>query len=186
MDEKKSRQSWLDAGLQALADSGPQGLRIMPIAAQLGVTKGSFYWHFKDLQEYELALLQEWEHNQTQHAIASVEKTGGDAHARLRNLFTGASGIASVDFALSRAMRTWSLTHESARLAQAAVDQKRLLYLARLLRDVGWSKGEAETLARWTYGALIGLARLDVPAMTPKQLALIVKTLTPDPADACA
>jgi AcrR family transcriptional regulator len=61
MEDKKNRLSWLNAGLQALTSQGPAGLRVMQIAKQMGVTKGSFYWHFKDLAEFQAAVLDEWE-----------------------------------------------------------------------------------------------------------------------------
>ncbi|WP_409567793.1 TetR family transcriptional regulator [Rugamonas sp. DEMB1] len=53
MDERLNRQAWIDAGLGKLAEDGPQSLKVMGIAQHLGVTKGSFYWHFADLQAYK-------------------------------------------------------------------------------------------------------------------------------------
>ena len=88
MNEKLGRQSWLDAGLARLATHGPHGLRIMTIAQQLGVTKGSFYWHFDDQAEYLAALLQEWEQSRTQLIIEHVEERGGTPVTKLRNLLT--------------------------------------------------------------------------------------------------
>jgi AcrR family transcriptional regulator len=176
MEEKKNRQSWLNAGLKALASEGPDGLRIMLIAEQLGVTKGSFYWHFKNLEEYQLAVLEEWEQSHTQEIIECVEHAGGDAQTKLRNLF---AGTISADFSLSRAIRSWSLTHPGVREVQQRVDQKRIDYVAKLLRGIGWSKEDAATLGRWGYCAFIGHATLNGPPVTEKQLNLILKTMLP-------
>lgn len=176
MEERKSRQSWLDAGLQALASEGPDGLRIMLIAEKLGVTKGSFYWHFKSLAQYQLALLEQWEHSHTEQIIEYVEQAGGEAYTKLYNLF-----LATVrsDFSLSQAIRSWSLANPSAREVQARVDQKRVEYAAKLLRAIGWSKEEALTLGRWGYCALIGHSALQGPPITDKQVKLILGTLIP-------
>lgn len=176
MEERKSRESWLNAGLQALASGGPDGLRIMLIAEKLGVTKGSFYWHFKNLDEYQQAVLKHWEHSHTEQIIEYVEHAGGDAQSKLRNLFML---TVSADFSLSRAIRSWSLANHSAREVQARVDQKRLAYVAELLRGIGWSKDDALTLGRWGYCALIGHSTLEGPALTEKQAGLILGTLIP-------
>ena len=176
MDDKLNRQRWLTAGLQALANEGPEGLRIMPIAEQLGVTKGSFYWHFKNLDEYQAALLEEWEKSYTQEAIHCLENDKADPASKLRIWITGA---AYADFKLDRAIRSWSLNNPAVREVRARVDQDRIDYLTKLLREVGWSKDEALTLAQWTYCAWVGYATLDGATTTEKQLRLILSILTP-------
>lgn len=176
MEERKNRQSWLDAGLRALAGEGVQGLRIMPIAEQLGVTKGSFYWHFKNLDEYQSALLEEWEQSHTQAAIECVEGLGGDAAVKLRHWITGSLGA---DFMLSRAIRSWSNTDQRVSTVQAQVDQKRIAYLAKLLRDIGWPKADALALGEWTYWAWIGYSTLEGARASEAQIALILSVLQP-------
>lgn len=176
MDQKKNRKNWLDAGLSALASEGQEGLRVMAIAQRLGVTKGSFYWHFKNLEDYQSALLETWEQGHTQDAIACVESMGGDAATKLRKWFIGS--IAS-DFTLARAMRSWSLNHRQACEIQARVDQKRIDYLDKLLRDVGWKKDQATTLGHWAYWAWVGYSTLEGPRITEQQADLILSVLQP-------
>ncbi len=176
MDDKQNRQSWLNAGLQTLASKGAEGLRVMLIAEQMGVTKGSFYWHFKDLEDFQTALLEEWERCHTQQAIEWVESIGGDAQTKLKNLFIGS---ASADFTLARAIRAWSLTHPKTQEIQMRVDEQRLAYLEQLLRGVGWSQNEATVLARWSYCAFIGYATLTGPNVNHEQLALVLSILVP-------
>lgn len=176
MDEKKNRQDWLLAGLQALSREGPNGLRIVPLALQLGVTKGSFYWHFENLKEYQLALIAEWERSYAQHAIETMERMEGDADTRLRNWMMGAAGS---DFSLARAIRNWSLNDENIRQAQERVDAQLMAYLAKLLRGIGWSEDEADTLAHWTYWAFVGYTTVAGPFIEPRQLNLILAVLKP-------
>ena len=60
----KSRLSpdkWLTAGFEALVASGPSALAAEPLARALGTTKGSFYWHFKDVPAFQDALLAAWQ-----------------------------------------------------------------------------------------------------------------------------
>jgi CubicO group peptidase (beta-lactamase class C family)/AcrR family transcriptional regulator len=56
-----SKTDWLKAARLALLHNGHDGVRVEPLARDLGVTKGSFYWHFKDRNDLLEALLKEWE-----------------------------------------------------------------------------------------------------------------------------
>jgi AcrR family transcriptional regulator len=176
MDKKLNRQGWLTAGLQALAESGPDGLKIMPIAGQLRVTKGSFYWHFENLDAYRQAVLAEWERHYTGDAIRSLEDHPLDARTKLHTWIVGA---AHADLRLERAIRAWSLHHPETGVVRQRVDTERIGYLCKLLRGVGWPDEEADTLARWAYGAWVGYATLDGPGFTDRQLGLIVERLLP-------
>jgi AcrR family transcriptional regulator len=175
MDKKLNRHRWLTAGLQTLANEGPEGLKIMPIAAQLGATKGSFYWHFKNLEDYQSALLEEWERCYTQEAIHFLENSPDDPKSKLRTWITGA---AYADTKLDRAIRSWSLHHPAAREARIRVDADRISYLVKLLHGVGWPKEDAQSLGEWTYCAWVGYATLDAAA-SEKQLKLVLSLLTP-------
>jgi AcrR family transcriptional regulator len=176
MDDKENRLSWLNAGLQALVAQGPEGLRVMQIAKQMGVTKGSFYWHFKDLAEFQTAVLDEWERCHTRQAIACVEAFGGDHATKLRNVFLGSAGD---NFPLARSVRAWSLINANAREVQTRVDQSRIDYLEQLLRGVGWADEDAVVLARWSYCAFIGYSTLEGPSVNVTQLELVLGILTP-------
>jgi AcrR family transcriptional regulator len=181
MEDKLSRDQWLSAGLQALAVEGAEGLRIMSIAQQLGVTKGSFYWHFENLDAYQSALLEEWEQRHTQQIIHYVEGKGGDALTKVRNLM---SVTVSADARLAQAIRSWANTNPKVKKALARVDQARLAYLVDLLSALGWPTDKAETLARWAYCALIGHFSLQGPPIVAEQIELILETLTPRPVNA--
>jgi AcrR family transcriptional regulator len=176
MNEKINQQNWLDAGLGTLAEHGPERVRIMPIAEELGVTKGSFYWHFKNLEEFHSALIAEWEHRDTMQAIEFVDSMPGDAQAKLQFWITGASGS---DFRLVKAIRAWSMSNPLIAEVQTRVDAKRIDFLKKLLREVGWPKDDAETLANWTYWAFIGFSTLPEPFVSNKQLKLILQVLRP-------
>lgn len=176
MDDKLNKQHWLDAGLQALAGGGPERLRIMPIAQQLGVTKGSFYWHFRNLDDYQTALLAEWELCHTQDVIAYVDGVGGSGLAKLRTLMTA---TVAADARLAQAIRRWASNHPKAREAQERVDQQRLRYVEGLLIAMGWPILEAQTLAHWLYCSLIGHFSLQGPPIGAAQIELVLRVVTP-------
>lgn len=176
MDEKLNRHRWLAAGLQALAESGPDGLRIMPIAAQLDVTKGSFYWHFKNLDDYRTAVLTEWERHYTGDPIHYLEHETLDAKEKLRVWVVGAT---LSDLRLERAVRAWSSHDAAVRAVCKRVDAERIAFLVKLLGDVGWADDEAGTLAQWGYCAWVGFATLGDMAYTDRQLGFILSVLMP-------
>jgi AcrR family transcriptional regulator len=86
------RSRWIEAGLEALATSGPDAVRIEPLAQALGVTKGGFYWQFDNRGALLEELLDTWEQTLVDEVIERVEAEGGDARRKLRHLFSLAGG----------------------------------------------------------------------------------------------
>src|SRR6266571_6104260 len=77
MDNRLSVSDWMRAARLALLHSGPDGVRVEPLARALGVTKGSFYWHFRDRADLLEALLVEWEEE-----TSLLTEALGQAHPR--------------------------------------------------------------------------------------------------------
>src|SRR6476659_6504897 len=84
---RTSRAAWVEAGLRALAEGGPDAVRVEALAESLGVTKGGFYGQFGDRNELLEAMLETWASAAVDEVIAEVEARGGDARTRLRRLF---------------------------------------------------------------------------------------------------
>lgn len=177
MDKKLNRQRWLTAGLQTLAQAGPEALRIMPIAERLQVTKGSFYWHFKNLEDYQAAVLEEWERHYTGDAIASLDHDRIEPREKLRTWILGAT---YADLRLERAVRSWALNNPIVDTVRRRVDAERIDFLVKLLCGVGWPQETAQTLGPWAYCAWLGYATLDEVKFTDRQLELILSRLMPD------
>lgn len=71
--EVLSREDWLLAGLRALASGGPEAIKAERLARGLGTTKGSFYWHFKDVPAFRAAMLDHWRNRALTSIIAEIE-----------------------------------------------------------------------------------------------------------------
>ena len=112
---RKTPQTWIAAGLKALPKHGPDGIRAETLARALGTTKGSFYWHFKDVPDFHAALLSAW----LEGAGKRLTSLLGDeelAAPRLRLL-------AGFKFsALDQAVRAWAQHDAAARKAVSAFD----------------------------------------------------------------
>ena len=78
---------WVEEGLRALAVGGPDAVRIEPLAAGLGVTKGGFYGYFSDRRALLEEMLDMWERRVIDEVIERVDGEGGDGRAKLRRLF---------------------------------------------------------------------------------------------------
>ncbi len=155
---KKNRSDWLRAALRRLARHGIEGVRVEPLAKDLGVTKGSFYWHFGDRKDLLDALLDEWSETATESVIDRAEEAGTDPLARLERL----TMIASEGFnaQLELALRDWGRRDRLVGRVIEEVDGRRMDYVRQLLRESGFEPIEVETRAFLLYSALLSYALL--------------------------
>ena len=77
-DQRLSRQDWLENALATLSEKGQAGLSIQDLSVALGVSRGSFYWHFEDRDDFVHALLEHWYEEYT--AVAPVAWVWRSAH----------------------------------------------------------------------------------------------------------
>ena len=81
MADQLSAQDWLDQGLKVLAESGFTALKAEPMAKAMGVSRGSFYWHFADIGAYHAAILKHWREISVEAIIRDVEATSPEQDA---------------------------------------------------------------------------------------------------------
>jgi len=152
-----SREDWLNHGLAMLGRAGPDAIRLEALCAGLGVTKGSFYWHFASRADFLKAVFAAWEARETDAIIARVEARGGPPLDRLSALYDEAlSG--RVDFASELAIRHWARHDRTARAAMRRVDERRIDYMEGLLTAAGADAARAATLSTLLYGVILGEA----------------------------
>src|SRR5215218_11138890 len=78
MTEQLSADDWIKQGLKALARDGFTALKADPLAKAMGVSRGSFYWHFADLGAFHAAVLKRWREIAAEQIIADVEADGAE------------------------------------------------------------------------------------------------------------
>jgi AcrR family transcriptional regulator len=169
-DARLSSADWQTAALDALAEHGLAGIAIEPLARRLGVTKGSFYWHFADRDALLAAALGHWETSYTERVIDAVEAVR-DPRERLARLIGQALAGGRSD-RIHIALATAS--HPLARKALARVTHRRLGYLEACYVALGQLRREARRSALLAYAAYIGLLhlRFEAPAELPAGDAL--------------
>lgn len=145
--------AWINAGLEILAQRGIDGVRIEVLAKRLNVTKGSFYWHFKDRQALLDGMLQDWRKRATLGIIERLEKAQEPPKERLVRLmrlqFESRRAIFGAEMELS--IRLWGRHDDNAAEVLAEVDELRLRYIASLLEDCGIARDVASARAVLIY-----------------------------------
>ncbi|MEV0183084.1 TetR/AcrR family transcriptional regulator [Streptomyces sp. NPDC050625] len=159
-----SARDWADAALAALKEGGGlPAVAVEPLAARLGATKGSFYWHFDNREALIEATLARWVEADTEEIIAAVE-TEPDPEKRLRRLFTRVIKPARAD-PLEVSLLA-STDHPQVATALRQVTGRRIDYLAGLFTELDFAEDEARRRALMAYSFYLGHAQLGHAAPT--------------------
>ncbi|MEM6638705.1 MAG: TetR/AcrR family transcriptional regulator [Pseudomonadota bacterium] len=157
---RKTRRDWLEAGLDVLAKDGESGLTVDALLAVMSVTKGSFYHHFRDRQEFVQLLLEYWEEKMTEEFIRISNRENGPVD-RLRKLTDLTVG--RVNQKLEIAIRNWAGSDTVARKYQAKVDKKRLAYCKQLCSEITADQSKADVLGRLMFTVFVGSQQICPP-----------------------
>lgn len=126
---------WIQAGFQRLAKSGVDDVRVELLARDLGVSKGSFYWHFRNRTDLREKMLAAW---QSSELSWMDDRAGNQSTAsRWANLIARASDPERIR--LEVAMRGWARGEEKVAATLASIERKRAQLIAEVLGDVGFS-----------------------------------------------
>ena len=144
---------WIEAAAEVLLDKSVDAVRVEVLSKNLGVTRGSFYWHFKDRDDLLRQLLARWRDLATERIIERFEKRNIKPRDLLRDLlllpFRGDAAKAAA--ATELAIRGWARRDETARQFVDDVDSKRLSYIAQCFSALGFDIGEARMRAFALY-----------------------------------
>jgi AcrR family transcriptional regulator len=136
-----SRDDWLRAALKTMRRDGVDGVKVAPLAASLGVTTGSFYWHFKNRRELLELLLDYWESTMTDAAIEEATRFEGPPEDRIllvmQRVMEG--DLAGYDLPIW----LWAQSDDGARNVFHRALKKRLDFAAWMFREAGFSPREA-------------------------------------------
>lgn len=152
-----STADWIEAAHQVFADRGLGAIRVEVLARELGVTKGSFYWHFADRGALVAAVVERWENAHTEAMIVESER-GADPADKVRRLLVAVS--AGLGETSGEPLLYVEARREGIQAALDRVTERRLDYLSGLLVDLGQDRGEAERRAALALAAAIGMQQL--------------------------
>lgn len=168
-----TRDDWLDAAFRAVVDGGFDQVRVLLLATNLGVTRGSFYWHFADHAELVAALLARWREREMASNEALAHPASTDARRDLELLLESALAHAGIDLENMRfelALRGLGRRDPAVAEMLAQVDAQRMrLFTGKFLRYTGDAR-KAEDLAALFYLAVVGSYQALSRPLNPPQV----------------
>jgi AcrR family transcriptional regulator len=179
--------NWAEAALDAIAENGIEAVAVEPLARRLGVTKGSFYWHFTHREALLHAALELWERYETADTIARAENSA-DTRERMHSLFRQ---LANTDQRSERVLLALSGSdNAAARACVQRVTECWRAYVEDGYRALGLDAAESRYWATLAYSTYMGTVRMrrDNPDALPSgsdfndYLRFLIKTLIPSPA----
>jgi len=144
-----TKSDWLDCALHVLALEGVNGVRVERLARKLGVTKGSFYWHFRDREDLLDRLIEYWMQTLTIAVREATKEASGGPEQRLFALMREIRERHAADFDV--AVRAWGAHDPKVARIVERVDAIRLDYVRSLFREMGFRGRQAEIRARFCY-----------------------------------
>jgi AcrR family transcriptional regulator len=153
-----SVEAWLEAGYALLAEDGVRALKVDRLCQQAGVTRGSFYWHFEDMDDYRAKLVESWNTflDEDRQSLAELEAL--PPRERLSAMMIAL--VRPQHWMLERAMREWARTDPVAAANIRAADRRVLRTVTKAYADYGFAPADAKLRAELTFAAGIGLLHL--------------------------
>lgn len=154
-----SADDWAQAALDLIAEQGVAAVAVEPLARRLGVTKGSFYWHFPSRDALLVAALERWEKVEQETVFGQLEAIP-DPSQRLRSLFGVVAHEYKSHIIYSELLK--ALDHSAVQPVIGRVSQRRLDYLTASFRQAGLARTDAQHRARLAYAAYVGFLQLNL------------------------
>jgi AcrR family transcriptional regulator len=154
---RRTKDDWTAIALEAIAEGGVAAVAVEPLAARVGATKGSLYWHFPTRDALLEAALARWERDHTEGVIGYADQ-GGTAEERLRLLF---GAILAGDHAVGIELALLASTADPVvSAAVARVTERRIAYLVTQFAHLGFARTAARRRAVLAYSVYLGQAQL--------------------------
>jgi AcrR family transcriptional regulator len=174
--------TWIEAATAVLVDQGIDHVRVDVLAQQLGVTRGSFYWHFRDREDLLRRVLQAWRERATEQLTRRLETASADPREQLRDVislpFRGRAAVRAARIEL--AIRAWARRDETARQAVDEADASRIGYHEQMFGALGFAPDEAKLRAFMVYSYEVAeslLGRQGTPAQKQARSAFVERLM---------
>jgi AcrR family transcriptional regulator len=159
-------ESWMNAATDVLADHGIDSVRVDVLARTLDVTRGSFYWHFRDREDLLRKVLQAWRQRATEQLTLRLERASTDPREQLHDVislpFRGRAAVRAARIEL--AIRAWARRDDMARHAVDEADASRMSYIAQVFSSLGFAIAEARSRSFLLYSYLVAESLLSTSA----------------------
>lgn len=152
--KRVGRDDWIVAALDVLRQQGVHAIKASSIAKRMGLTTGSFYWHFKNLQDLLDCVLNYWEHEQTDHIIVEARNFTGPPDARILNLMLQviSEDAAHPDHAIS----VWANSDPEVGKVYVRTIERRFEFAAWMFQEAGFAPEDAAIRGRMMVTSMMG------------------------------
>lgn len=151
-----SAEVWLDAAYDLLVEGGVESVKVMPLAARLGLSRTSFYWHFTDREALLAGLVARWQSRNTANLMARAHTAAGSIAEAMLNVCDLWITPALFDSRMEFAIRTWALTDSGLAKVLTAVDEARIQTLTSMFETFSFAPQEARIRAQTVYLTQVG------------------------------
>ncbi len=160
-----SASDWERGAMEMISEEGVAAVAVEALARRLGVTKGSFYWHFRNREALLQAALQRWEADDDRQLEQHLGATGGQPRERLGALFRWVSGEVQAHRIYAALLQ--ALDHPLVKPMMTRVSQRRMDVLELAFRRAGLDHDAARHRARLAYAAYVGFLQLNLTLELP-------------------
>jgi len=182
-----SADDWSLAALELIAEQGVNAVAVEPLARRLGVTKGSFYWHFRSRDALLQAALERWEQEDQEVNFIPLYERVPDPRERMRTLMHMVAREYTTHVIYAALIKAAS--HPVVRPVIERVSKRRLDYLIATFRQGGFSAEDAPHRARLVYTAYVGFLQLNLEMKQARMsraefnayIEHVIRTLVPPP-----
>jgi AcrR family transcriptional regulator len=151
-----SAEVWLDAAYDLLVEGGVEAVKVMPLAAKLGLSRTSFYWHFTDREALLAGLIARWQSQNTDNLIARTQAKAATIAEAMLNVNDCWITPSLFDSGMEFAIRTWALTDRGLAEVLAAADEVRIQALTAMFETFLFPAQEARIRAQTVYLTQVG------------------------------
>jgi AcrR family transcriptional regulator len=170
-----SPELWLDAAYETLIETGVDAVKVQVLSKKLRLSRGSFYWMFRDREALLEALLDRWRTKNTEGISKQAAAYAETIEEALLNVFDCWLDRDIFDFQFEFAVRSWALQSPSVMMELSETDEQRVLSLTDLFLRFGMSAEMADVSARALYQGQIGYISMGTKENIEMRMARIPK-----------
>jgi AcrR family transcriptional regulator len=174
---KATEADWLQAALDMLISAGVERVKILDLAARLGVSRSSFYWYFTSRQDLLNQLLRHWRETNTRGIVGQASLPAASIMEAVVNIFACWTDRRLFDPKLDFAMREWARRSKAVHRVVQQADEERVAAIQQMFQRQGYAANDAFTRARVLYFMQIGYYALDLKEGLEQRLAVTAEYL---------
>lgn len=158
------RQKWIECGFDILSESGHENITIEELSGRMGISRGSFFYHFKNRDGFICAMMDQWM-SDTEAIIRGLDTSGGfeECYDKVTE------GVTLLNSDRELRIRRWAGSEPLVQEYAARVDAMRIESFCGIFARLGLEPEVSDMLAKFRYSLMLGLKQID-GGITPEEV----------------